>query len=61
MPNMNIIIDKEMLIKELMHIRSKVEPEQEELKQSILSLIDLITHIPVETTKAQYPRISGHR
>jgi hypothetical protein len=54
----NIIIDKEMLIKELYHIRSLVEPEQEELKQKIIELVELISKAPI-SEKSNYPKIRG--
>ena len=55
----NIIIDKEMLIKELYHIRSFVEPEQEQLKQKITDLVDLITKAPVSERNALIDELIG--
>lgn len=54
----NIQIDQEMLIQELYHLRSFIPVEEEEAKNYLDKIVQMITYAPLLTTKAQYPRIS---
>lgn len=58
-PKINVVIDRDLLLEELYHIRSFVSPEQEELKQAIMGVIDLIVKAPTDERKSSYPKIKG--
>jgi hypothetical protein len=59
---MNLIrIDKNMLIDEILAIRATVSFENEDAKDRIDKLISLISNIPLDEKKSQFPRASVRR
>lgn len=59
---MNLIrIDKNMLIDEILAIRATVSFDNEEAKDRIDKLISLISNVPLDEKKSQFPRTSIKR
>ena len=57
METINIILNKEMMIKELYRLRSFIEPENDEAKKAIMEIIDLVNNAPSDKSKSSYPKI----
>ena len=55
----NVKIDKEYFVAQLYGIIYKLEPDQNEVKQDLMLLIDLIRNAP--ESGSSFPRINGRR
>ena len=52
-----IKIDRDMMISELYRLRSLIPLEADEAKDYLATIIDMVTHAPLDKGGANYPRI----